>query len=95
MLWKNEKLAAWLEASLHELFADGRKVSSACIVAQMEDGNCMTGYYEADSLQKAIFAHNINGDAMLDVVLSNIDIVRDALDDLEDEEAGAVNEPDE
>lgn len=92
MVFKDERLASWVEGSLRELFADGREVESACIVAQLKSGAVMTGYYEADSARKAIFAHNINGDAMLDVVLANIDAVSEALAEYEN---GDEETPDE
>ena len=80
-LFKNPEMASWLEEGLQNIFS-GKPVSMA-ILAQNENGEVLTGYYHADAQQKAIFAHNINADAMLDVVLNNIDMVRDALDELD------------
>ena len=76
----NTELFEWLEASLGQL-VEAQPVTAA-IVAIRPDGNVLTGYYNADAQDKAIFAHNINADAMLDTVLNNIDQVRDALDEL-------------
>lgn len=58
------------------------KPSSIALVASLETGETLTGYFHADAQQKAVFAHNINADAMPDVVLNNINLVRDALDEL-------------
>lgn len=80
-LGKNPELAKWFEESLMAIFS--REVQSACVVAQDTEGNVLTGYFLADAQQKAIFAHNINADAMLDVVLNNARMVKEALDDLE------------
>ncbi len=46
----------------------------------------LTGCFHADAQTKAIIAHNINADAMLDVVPSNIEMVRDALDELDEDD---------
>ena len=84
-LHKNPELTEWFEESLKAIFS--REIESACIVAQDKDGYVLTGYYDADAQQKAVFAHNINSDAMLDVVVNNIGVIRDALDGLDDCEA--------
>ena len=79
---QNRELAEWLEAGLRKMFE--LKPSSIALVASLETGETLTGYYHADAQQKAMFAHHINSDAMLDVVLNNIGLVRDALDELDD-----------
>lgn len=78
-----QELFAWLEQSLKAL-VDGNPVSAA-VVGINDKGETLTGYFHADAQAKAIFAHNINADAMLDVVLNNIDMVRDALDELDED----------
>jgi hypothetical protein len=88
-VFENQELANWLEACLKEIFQqeESRKIDSACVVARCADGYVVTGYYRADVQDKAIFAHNIHADAMLDVVLNNIDRVREALEeDADDDE---------
>lgn len=80
-LQKNPELANWFEESLKAIFS--REVDSACVVAADKDGYILTGYYNADAQQKAVFAHNINADAMLDVIVNNIGLVKEALDELE------------
>lgn len=87
---KNRELSQWFEQSIRAIYS--RDVAGVCVVAIDTDGAVLTGYYNADAQMKAIFAHNINADAMLDVVLNNIHMVRDALEDLEEEESeGDVN----
>lgn len=88
-MFENQEFASWLEASLKELFQQDatRKIDSACVIARCADGYVLTGYYRADVQDKAIFAHNIHADAMLDVVLNNINRVREALEeDADDDE---------
>lgn len=78
----NKDLAEWLEEGLRKMFE--LKPSSVALVATLDSGETLTGYFRADAQQKAVFAHHINSDAMLDVVLNNINLVRDALDELDD-----------
>ena len=80
----HEDLFEWLEGSIKALI-DSDPVSAA-VVAQRRDGSVLTGYFHADAQDKAIFAHNVNADAMLDIVLGNIDLVQDALDALNDDD---------
>lgn len=78
-----QELFAWLEESLKAL-VDENPVSAA-VVGINDKGETLTGYFHADAQQKAVFAHHINSDAMLDVVLNNIEMVRDALDELDED----------
>ena len=76
----------WLEATLKVVVES--KPSAIGIVTIEESGNVLTGFWNADAQDKAIMAHNMNAEAMLDVVLNNIGMVRDALDGLDDEGGG-------
>ena len=78
----NKDLAGWLEECLRKIFE--LKASSVGLVATLENGETLTGYFHADAQQKAIFAHHINSDAMLDVVTNNISLIRNALDELDE-----------
>ena len=78
----NPEMAAYLEETLSILF--NSNPVSAVVAARTDDGSTFTGYYNADAEDMAVFAHNISADAMLEVVLNNIDLVRDALDDLDE-----------
>ena len=61
--------APWLEEAIRTLAE--HDVRSACIVATIDDGDTMTGYWNADAQDKAIFAHNIQSDIILDTVPQN------------------------
>lgn len=84
-MFENDELTAWLEDCVKNLYERNKesRITSAAIVTMSDDRAVLTGYYNCDAQDKAIFAHNINADAMLDVVVSNIDIVRDALNESE------------
>ena len=47
------------------------------------DGDAMTGYWNADTQDKAIFAHNIQRDIVLDIVQQNADIIKRAMEEKE------------
>lgn len=81
---RNQELTKWFEESLKVIYS--REVVGACVAAIDDEGNVFTGYYHADAQTKAVFAHNINADAMLDVVLNNARMVKEAIDDLEDDD---------
>lgn len=75
--------AEWLEESVGEIIkAQPEQIG---IVAICPDGRTLTGYYNADATAMAMMAHTINADAVMDVVVNNIGMVRDALDELEEE----------
>lgn len=82
-MFENNELTAWLEDCVKNLFERSKesRIVSAAIVTLSEDRAVLTGYYNADAQDKAIFAHNIQADTMLEVVLNNIDRVREALED--------------
>ena len=41
----------------------------------------MTGYWNADAQDKAIFAHNIQSDIVMDIVQQNADIIKQAMEE--------------
>ena len=73
--------APWLENSIRVLTE--HDVHSACIVATVDDGDTMTGYWNADTQDKAIFAYNIQSDIVLDIVKQNADIIKRAMEEEE------------
>ena len=73
--------APWLEKALRTLTE--HHVHSACIVATVDDGDTMTGYWNADTQEKAIFAHNIQSDIILDIVKQNAGIIKEAMEEEE------------
>lgn len=75
---ENYPFARFLENSIKTLFENNPKRIAIC--ALLDDGNVMTGYYKCDAQDKAIFAHNISADAMLDMVINNIGMIKDALE---------------
>ncbi len=81
---KAQELYAGLEEGI-KVLVDENPVSAA-VVGINDKGETLTGYFHADAQAKTIFAHNINADAMLDVVLNNIEMARDALDELDNVE---------
>lgn len=79
--FKNKEMAAWLEGAVRTMFE--AEPNSIAVIARLQDGCTMTAYYHADAEQKAVFAHHITNDAVLDVVTNNIGLIRDALDELD------------
>lgn len=74
--------APWLENAIRILTE--HDVHSACIVATVDDGDTMTGYWNADAQDKAIFAHYIQSDIVLDIVQQNAGIIKQAMEEGED-----------
>ena len=56
--------------------------------ARRPDGAVLTGKWQADPTDVAACAAQLFADAMLDMVVNNIELIRDALDDLEEDEDG-------
>ena len=79
--FKNKEMAVWLESAVKTMFES--EPDSIAVAARLSDGCTMTAYYHADAEQKAVFAHHITNDAVLDVVRNNIGLIRDALDELD------------
>lgn len=70
--------AEWLEGLLRTIFE--RNPKSMALVATLEDDTTLTGYYMADAQDKAVFAHHIQSDAVLDTVLANADLIKEAIE---------------
>ena len=71
--------APWLEEAIRTLTE--HDVRSACIVATIDEGDTMTGYWNADTQDKAIFAHHIQSDIILDIVQQNAGIIKEAMEE--------------
>ena len=85
-----QEYAAWLEKALQALYKS--KPIAIAIVAKTEAGNTLTGYYNADAQDKAVFAHHIQSEIVLDIIKAMMEGVDDGTDkgakyDDEDEEA--------
>ncbi len=63
--------SGWLTDSLHTL--GEHKVSSIALAATLEDGQVFTGYYACYASDKAMLAHHIYTDSIMDVVKANAD----------------------
>lgn len=86
MLDIDDKLATWLESSISQIVA--HKPRSLALVAIDDSGEVLTGYYNADVQDLAIMAHNIYSDAMLDVIRNNAALIKEMLEDAEDDSRG-------
>ena len=75
--FENVPYAEWLEDAVKTIFKE--KPENIAICAKLESGDTLTAYYNCDAEDKAVLAHHITSDAMLDTVLNNIDMVREAL----------------
>ena len=77
-----QKYAAWLEEALQMLFIS--KPKTICIVAITEDDEVITGYYDATPADKAIFAHHIQSDIVMDIIRKNAAKIKDMMEDADD-----------
>lgn len=72
--------AAWLEESLKVIL--GVEPACICIAATLADGTTLTGYYNADATDKAVFAHHINSDVVMDVIKANAEKIKEMLEEI-------------
>ena len=93
MVFENDELTAWLEDCVKNLYERNKesRITSAAIITQSEDRVVLTGYYNCDAQDKAIFAHNLNADAMLDIVCNNADIVKQAIEEVDEDDQGETD----
>ena len=75
--------AEFLEEAIGYIFEN--KPDKIALAATMPDGDTLTAYYQSDAQDKAIFAHHIYSDAFLEVVKNNIGEIKEALEELEEE----------
>lgn len=75
--------APWLENAIR--FMTEHNVLSACIVATIDGGDTMTGYWNANANDKAVFASNIQSDVMFDVIRNNANAIKQILEDADDD----------
>ena len=78
----NEVYAAWLEESLQLIYK--AKPKAIAIAAVTETGETVTGYYNADAQDKAVFAHHIQSDIVLDIIRANAAEIKAMMEDEED-----------
>ena len=70
--------APWLENVIKILTE--HHVHAACIVATVDDGDAMTGYWNADAQDKEIIAHNIQSETVQDKVKQKDDNIKRAME---------------
>lgn len=51
-----------------------------CFAATKADGTEFTGYYNADATDKAVFAHDIQSDIVMDIIKANADTISGILE---------------
>lgn len=73
-----QEYSAWLEESIGAVLK--LKPVSICICATREDGTTFTGYYNATAQDKAVFAHNIQSDVVMDIIKGNAEKIKGILD---------------
>lgn len=71
--------AKWLEESIATIA--GLDPCCICFAATKADGTVFTGYYNADATDKAVFAHNIQADIVMDIIKANADTISGILED--------------
>lgn len=77
-----EEYAEWLEDSLKTIVEGSPK----CIVlaAKLESGDVVTGYYHCGLEDRAMLLAHIQADMTMSIVQSNADMVKSAIDELEE-----------
>lgn len=78
------ELAEWLEKGLMTVLEG--KSRAICIAAISDDGErVLTGYYHCNAQDKAILAHNIYTDALKDTLYNNLDSLKEALEEADND----------
>lgn len=77
-----QEYAAWLEKALQALYKS--EPLAIAIVAKTEAGNTRTGYYNADAQDKAVFAHHIQSDIVLDIIKANAAEIKAMMEGVDD-----------
>ena len=75
-----QKYSAWLEETLGTMIEI--HPTSLCVAAMAPDRTVLTGYFNADAQDKAVFAHNIQSDVVMDIIESNAESIKQILDGL-------------
>lgn len=77
--------AEWLEDGLRTIFEKNPR--AICLIASLEDGTTLTGYYAASAQDKAVFAANVQADYMMDVMTANAQKLKDAIENAEEDDS--------
>ena len=76
--------AEYLEEALR--FLAENEPRSFAFAVMLPDGAVAVSYYEATPFDKALFAHTMQSDAMMDEIEANASWLRDVVDNAEDDE---------
>lgn len=77
------ELTEWLESVAREILTTNPTMVS--VVSRRPDGETFTAYYHASAEDKGTSAAHLFFDAMLDVIRNNDPLIREALEEDEDE----------
>ena len=80
----DNKLSRWLEDTISYLY--NSEINSACMVAICEDGSRATSYFRASREAKTIMKQQIEDDVVLELITVNREMIRDVLEEPDDEE---------
>lgn len=73
----------WLETTIKYLYE--HDVLSIGFVAIQDDGDVVTAYYNSNATDKAVMSHNIYADSLMDIVCANADMIKQSMEDLDEE----------
>lgn len=71
--------APWLEDAIRTLTENN--VEAICIAIKKPDGYTMTGYWNSDTQDKAMFASAIQSDITLEIMEQNADAIKRAMEE--------------
>ena len=83
--FENKELAKFLEDAVHSL-VDLDPNAIAIVAINDDSGIAGTQYYGCGVEDKGRMVHHINEDIIMDVILNNADIIRNAVMDAENDE---------
>ena len=75
--------AAWLSDVLATL--EEHKVTKIAVAAPLPGGEVFTGYFDMDTMDKALMATNMQADATMAAICANGQLIRQAWDAEDDE----------
>lgn len=81
---RKKPFADFLEGSV-KMLAGAGEIDAIVIAARRHGGGTMTGSWKAAPEDVAVMCWDLLADAMMDVVAANAGMIRDALEDLEEE----------
>jgi len=75
--------AGFLEDFVRELVENDPNPKSIGVCVRLADGRVLTGYYNANITDKALFAHHIQSDALFDQLEANADWLAECVEEAE------------